>query len=192
MHGGPFPLLSAHVDDRTRCAYRPTMSRESWGEPRSRTVTWHDPIATAEQGRRLSGRDYLQSIVDGSLPPPPINGLVGMVVTHVGSGEVEFRCVPDESAYNPIGTVHGGLVCTLLDSVTGCAVHTTLDEGTGYTSLEIKVSYLRPVRAGDGELIATGRVTRRGRRAGFAEGEVRDAQGRLVATASSTCLVFAL
>jgi uncharacterized protein (TIGR00369 family) len=88
--------------------------------------------------------------------------------------------------------VHGGLVCTLLDSVAGCAVHSTLPSGVGYTSLEIKVSYLRPVRQGGGELTAIGRVTKPGRRAAFADGEVRDGDGRLIATASSTCLVFPL
>ncbi|MBA2390101.1 MAG: PaaI family thioesterase, partial [Geodermatophilaceae bacterium] len=103
-----------------------------------------------------------------------------------------FRCTPDQSVYNPIGLVHGGLVCTLLDSVLGCAVQTTLEAGVGYTSLEIKVSYLRPVRAGEGDLTAVGRVSRRGRRVSFADGEVRDSQGRLVATGSSTCLVVDL
>jgi uncharacterized protein (TIGR00369 family) len=115
-----------------------------------------------------------------------------MTAVSVGEGTVEFRCQPDESAYNPIGVVHGGLVCTLLDSVAGCAVHSTLPAGVGYTSLEIKAGYLRPVRHGGGELTGTGRVTKPGRRAAFADGEVRDADGRLIATASSTCLVFPL
>lgn len=88
--------------------------------------------------------------------------------------------------------VHGGLVSTLLDSVAGCAVHSTLPAGVGYTSLELKVSYLRPGRHGGGELTATGQVTEPGRRAAFADGEVRDGEGSLVAAASSTCLVFPL
>jgi uncharacterized protein (TIGR00369 family) len=142
--------------------------------------------------RSLSGREYLQAMIDGRLPPAPIGGLMAMTAVSVGEGTVEFRCQPDESAYNPIGVVHGGLVCTLLDSVVGCAVHSTLPVGMGYTSLEIKVSYLRPVRHGQGELTATGRVTKPGRRAAFADGEVRDERGRLIATASSTCLVFSL
>jgi len=171
--------------------YGPGMPND-WGELRSKTISWHDPLATAAAGARMSGRDHLQAMLDGRLPPPPISGLLGMAATRVGDGEVEFRCTPDGSAYNPIGVVHGGLVCTLLDSVAGCAVQSTLDAGIGYTSLEIKVSYLRPVTADGGELTAVGRVTRRGRRVGFADGEVRDGQGRLVATASSTCLVFPL
>ena len=165
---------------------------ESWGEPRTKTVTWWDPLAAAEQGRRLSGLEHLQAVRDGRLPPPPISGLMTFGITEVGEGEVVFTCTPDESAYNPIGVVHGGLVCTLLDSVAGCAVHSTLPAGVGFTSLEIKVSYLRPVRHGEGELTATGRVTKPGRRAAFAEGEVRDEDGRLIASASSTCLVFPL
>jgi uncharacterized protein (TIGR00369 family) len=164
---------------------------EHWGEPRSKTVSWHDPAVATAAMPGMSGLDYLQAMLDGKLPFPPIGALMGMAPVSVQTGEVVFRCTPDESAYNPIGLVHGGLVCTLLDSVLGCAVQTTLPAGTGYTSLEIKVSYLRPVHSGD-ELLATGRVTKPGRRAAFAEGEVRDSQNRIVATATSTCLVFPL
>jgi uncharacterized protein (TIGR00369 family) len=164
---------------------------QQWGAPRSRTIEWWDPMIGAQAMRELSGRDYLQAMIDGKLPPPPISALVDMQAVSVGEGTVEFRCTPHESAYNPIGLIHGGLVCTLLDSVAGCAVHSTLPAGTGYTSLEIKVSYLRPVQVGE-ELTALGRVTKPGRRAAFADGEVRDGQGRLVASASSTCLVFPL
>ena len=165
---------------------------DSWGEARTRTVSWHDPTVGLASMATMTGRAYLQAMIDGELPPPPISGLMRFVAVSAGDGEVVFRCTPDESAYNPIGLVHGGLVCTLLDSVVGCAVQTTLPAGTGYTSLEIKVSYLRPVRIGEGDLVATGRVTKPGRRAAFAEGEVRDQRDRLVATASSTCLVFPL
>ena len=170
----------------------PESPSEGWGQPRSKTVSWWDPMIGARAMRSLSGREYLQAMIDGRLPPAPIGGLMAMTAVSVGEGTVEFRCLPDESAYNPIGVVHGGLVCTLLDSVAGCAVHSTLPSGVGYTSLEIKVSYLRPVRQGGGELTAIVRVTKPGRRAAFADGEVRDGDGRLIATASSTCLVFPL
>ena len=115
-----------------------------------------------------------------------------MDLVEVGPGTVTFRCQPDESHYNPIGMVHGGLVCTLLDSALGCATHTTLPAGTGYTSIEIKVNYLRPVTADSGPLICTGRVTKPGRRVTFAEGEVLDNQGKVVATASGSLLIFPL
>lgn len=165
---------------------------EAWGDPRSKTVTWHDPTASAQRGRQLAGIDYLRAIRNGELPPAPIAVLMGARIVGVEEGDVVFTCTPDESVYNPIGVVHGGLVCTLLDSVCGCAVQSTLPLGTGYTSLEIKVSYQRPVHAHSGELTAHGWVPRRGRRASFAEGDVRTADGKVVATATSTCLVFPL
>jgi len=164
----------------------------AWGEPRSRTVTWHDPLRAAEAGLAMSGLDYLNAMVDGTLPPPPIASLVQMDFTHAEPGKVVFTCTPDESAYNPIGAVHGGLVCTLLDSVAGCALHSTLPAGKGYTSVEIKVSYLKAVRASSGQLTAVGTVIKAGSRVGFTEGVVTDASGAVVATASSTLLVFDL
>ncbi|MGY1639926.1 PaaI family thioesterase [Geodermatophilus sp. SYSU D00703] len=170
----------------------PATSPAAWGEPRSRTVTWHDPLVVAAGALERSGLETLEAIRDGVLPPPPIARLFAMDVVSVVEGRVEFRCEVDESAYNPIGVVHGGLVCTLLDTVAGCAVHSTLPRGTGYTSIEIKVNYLRAVHAASGPLTAVGTVVKPGRRVAFAEGEVRDAGGRTVATASSSLLVFPL
>ena len=107
-------------------------------------------------------------------------------------GRVVFNCRPDKSAYNPIGAVHGGLVCALLDAVLGCALHSTLPQGRGFTSVEIKVSYLKAVRLSSGLLTATGTVVKSGTRVGFTEGAVTDASNATVATASSTLLVFDL
>jgi len=162
----------------------------AWGEPRSRTVTWHDPRITAAGALERSGLETMEAIRDGILPPPPIAMLMQFDIRSLEQGRVEFGCTLDESVYNPIGVVHGGLVCTLLDTVAGCAVHTTLPAGMAYTSIEIKVNYLRAVHATSGPLTAIGRVTKPGRRVAFAEGEVLDAQGRAVATASSSLLVF--
>jgi len=131
-------------------------------------------------------------MADGVLPQPPIAGLLQFDLIDVEPGRAVFSCIPDESAYNPIGAIHGGLVCTLLDSVTGCAVHTTLPKGKGYTSVEIKVNYLRAVRLSSGPLTATGTVVKSGSRVGFAEGVVTDASGAVVATATSTLLIFDL
>jgi len=165
---------------------------ESWGEPRSRTVTWWDPMIGARAGQAMAGVDYLRAIRDGQLPGAPIAGLMQFEIAGVEEGRVSFTCVPDESAYNPIGVVHGGLVCTLLDSVCGCAVHSTLPLGKGYTSVEIKVSYLKAVRADSGRLTATGTLVKGGSRVAFSEAVVTDESGRPVATATSTCLVFDL
>ena len=164
----------------------------SWGEPRSRTVTWYDPMITAAGALERSGLQTLEAIRDGLLPPPPISALVQMGINAVETGRVEFTCLVDESVYNPIGVVHGGLVCTMLDTVAGCAVHTTLPTGVGYTSIEIKVTYLRAVTRDSGPLTAIGTVVKPGRRVAFAEGQVLDAAGKVVATASSSCLVFPL
>ena len=157
---------------------------------RSRIVTWEDPLATAAAGRGAEGVDFLQSMVDGEVPGPPIASLLGMSLMSVSPGQAVFTVLPDESMYNPIGAVHGGIVCTLLDTAQGCALHTTLPAAKRYTTLEIKVSYLKAVRPSSGLLTATGRVVRAGSRVGFTEGEVVDASGAVVATATSTLLVF--
>ncbi|WP_084647178.1 PaaI family thioesterase [Parafrankia discariae] len=171
----------------------PTDPDQGWGEPRSKTVTWYDPAASARSSLAMSGLEFLRAMVDGTVPPPPISRVFDFRPVTAEVGDVVFTCEPDESAYNPIGLVHGGLVCTLLDTAAGCAVHTTLAVGVAYTSLEIKVNYVRPVQVLPGRvntLTVHGWVTRPGRRAAFAECDVRDAQGRVVATASSTCLVM--
>jgi uncharacterized protein (TIGR00369 family) len=169
-----------------------TDARAEWGPQRSRTVTWHEPGPSTAKGLTMAGIDYLQAMVDGVLPQAPIAGLLQFEVSDVKPGHVEFTCVPDESAYNPIGAIHGGLLCTLLDSVTGCAIHSTLPQGKGYTSVEIKVNYLKAVRLDSGVLTATGTVVKSGSRIGFAEGIVTDSSGAVVATATSTLLIFDL
>ena len=161
-----------------------------WGEPRSKSVTWYDPAVTVAGGAGLSGLEFVQALRDGRLAPPPIALLLNMGVRQVERGLVVFDCKPDESVYNPIGLVHGGLVCTLTDSAIGCAVHTTLEAGVGYTSIDITVNYLRPVTLDSGGLVATGRVVKPGRRVAQASAEVHDGAGRLVATASSNCLII--
>ncbi|OBB18232.1 aromatic compound degradation protein PaaI [Mycobacteriaceae bacterium 1482268.1] len=166
--------------------------REHWGPQRSRTVTWHDPGPSTAKGLSMAGLDYLRAMANGELSPAPIGGLMRFEIVSADPGRVVFACEPDESAYNPIGAVHGGVVCTLLDSVTGCAVHSTLPQGKGYTSVEIKVNYLKAVRLSSGVLTATGTVVKAGSRVGFAEGVVTDASGAVVATATSTLLVFDL
>ena len=169
-----------------------TDERDGWGEQRSKVVTWHDPAPTAAAGLSMPGIDYLHAMTEGTLPPPPISGLMDFTMVEAEPGRVAFTCRPDETAYNPIGAIHGGLVCTLLDSVLGCALHSTLPQGKGYTSIEIKVNYLKAVRLTSGLLTATGTVVKAGSRVGFTEGVVTDAAGAVVATASSTLLVFDL
>ncbi|MGP9785451.1 PaaI family thioesterase [Glutamicibacter sp. 287] len=157
-----------------------------------KVVRWRDPASALEQLPLFSGLEYLKLMASGELPGAPIAGHLNMVVAEVSEGSVTFTCTPEESHYNPIGAVHGGLVCALLDSALGCAAHSTLPAGMGYTSIEIKVNYLRPVLADSGPLRCTGRITKPGRRVIFAEGDVVDKNGKVVATASSSLLVFPL
>jgi uncharacterized protein (TIGR00369 family) len=159
---------------------------------RSLVVDWEDPAPAAAQIPSMSGLDYVKGLADGTFPPPPIAKLMGFTVAEVEQGRVVFECTPGEQHYNPIGTVHGGLACTLLDSAIGCAAQTTLQQGQGYTSIDIAVSYLRPILAGSGPLRCEGVVTKPGSRVAFAEGRLTDGAGRLVATATSSLLVFAL
>jgi uncharacterized protein (TIGR00369 family) len=147
-------------------------------------------MVSAAGGVTLSGIEFLRAIRDGGLPPPPIAALLGFRLAEVEIGRAVFECEPDESAYNPIGLVHGGLVCTLADSAAGCAVHSTLDAGLVFTSIDLTVSYQRPVVTSSGVLRAIGIVTKPGRRVAFAAVEVLDGSGKLVATASGSCLVM--
>ncbi len=170
---------------------QPRPAPEAWGEPRSKTVSWYDPLRGAAAGAEMAGIDHVSAIMNGELPPPPIAMHFDFRIVGVSPGEVRFTCLPDESAYNPIGLVHGGLVCTLLDSVLGCAVQTTLPVGVGYTSIELKVNYLRAVHSSTGRLHARGWVTKPGRRVALCAGEVRDSQAKLLATATGSCLIMA-
>lgn len=157
---------------------------------RSRTIRYHSPEADMTKLFERTGIEQLRALVDGLIPPPPISSHIGLEFVSVSDGDVVMTAQPDESHYNPIGSVHGGFFATVLDSVCGSAVHSTLPAGVGYTSLEIKVSFLRPITAETGTVTAHGWVTRRGNRASFAEADIRDSHGRVLATASSTCLII--
>ena len=166
--------------------------KADWGPQQSRTVTWHDPAPTVARGLSMPGIDYLKAMIAGELPPPPMARLMQFDLVDVEPGKVVFTCEPDASMYNPSGAIHGGLVCTVLDSVAGLALHSTLPAGKGYTSIEIKVNYLKAVRLDASPLSATGTVVKSGARVGFTEGVVTDASGKVVATATSTLLIFDL
>jgi uncharacterized protein (TIGR00369 family) len=157
---------------------------------RERIVRWDDPKILADAGRRMSGRAFFEAIMRGELPPPPICQLVDFNVESVEDGRITMLARPNESHYNPIGSVHGGIIATLLDSVMGCAVHTKLPAGRGYTSLEIKVNYLRAVRDETGPVRAIGKVIHLGRQTAMAEASLVDAEGKLYAQANTTCLLF--
>ncbi|MFI8632886.1 PaaI family thioesterase [Microbacterium sp. NPDC077663] len=157
---------------------------------RSRTIRYEVPGRDPQTLFARSGLEQLQAIADGTHPAPPISAHIGLEIVGVADGDVVMTAQPDESHYNPIGAVHGGFFATLLDSACGCAVHSTLPAGVGYTSLEIKVAFLRPITADTGTVTAHGWVTKRGRSASFAEADIRDGEGSVLATATSTCLIL--
>ncbi|HEV7384888.1 MAG TPA: PaaI family thioesterase [Phenylobacterium sp.] len=148
--------------------------------------------AHAPEAAGLSGLEQLRAVFDPARPErePGIGKTMGFSIVEIEEGRVVFGGRPDESVYNPIGTVHGGYAATLLDSAVGCAVHSTLKAGQGYTTLELKVAYHRPMTKDTGPVRAEGKVIQVGRRAAFAEGRITDHQGRIYATATSTLLVF--
>jgi len=156
---------------------------------RTRTITWEDPLVSARAGATLSGIDYLRAIAQGKLPPPPIALLLGFDVKEVEEGRVIFTAETGEHHYNPIGVVHGGLAATLLDSAMGCAVHSLLPQGRGYTTLEIKVNYVRTIRRESGRLRAIGTVIHMGGKVATAEARLLDGDGRLCAHATTTCIL---
>ena len=148
--------------------------------------------AVTSDGAAMTGLEQLRAVFDPDRPEraPGIGKTLGFTVVEMEKGRVVFGGHPDESVYNPIGTVHGGYAATLLDSAVGCAVHSALKAGQGYTTLELKVAYHRPMTKATGPVRAEGKVIQVGRRAAFAEGRLTDLEGRLYATATSTLLVF--
>jgi uncharacterized protein (TIGR00369 family) len=166
------------------------MSATELSVPRSRTITWHDPSISAAAMASMSGRELLQAIVDGRIPRPPFAELIDARLASVGEGVAVFEWTADQSTYNPIGMVHGGVLCTLLDSAAGCAVHSLLPAGVGYSSIEIKASFLAPVRVDSGMLDVEGRALRVGRQVAFAEAHARTQDGKLVGHATSSLAVM--
>jgi uncharacterized protein (TIGR00369 family) len=157
---------------------------------RTRTYSWTDPAVNAAELGRRSGLELLQAMARGEVPPPPIMHTLGMEGIEVLDGGIVFSLYPQEFHYNPLGTVHGGVLSTIMDSATGCAVHTTLPAGWGYTSLDLTSKFLRAVTVDSGLLRCEGSVISRGRTTALAEARLYDGAGKLVAYASSTCLIF--
>jgi len=157
---------------------------------RTRTVSWEDPTAGGKTARSMSGAAFLRAIAERRLPPPPIAVLMGFDIVEVGEGRVVFAVEPQEIHYNPIGMVHGGLAATLLDSAMGCAVHSLLPEGRAYTTLELKVNYVRALKHDTGRVQAIGKVIHLGGKVATAEGSLLDGAGKLYAHATTTCLLL--
>lgn len=157
---------------------------------RTRVVTWEDPTAAVEMGKTISGIAYLKALQSGELPPPPIAVLLGMWISEVSEGRVVFAAEPAEFHTNPLGTMHGGVMATLLDSALACAIQSMLPAGTGCSTLELKVNYLRPITANTGTVYCEGKIIHIGGRTATAEGRLTDAGGKLYAHGTTTCIIF--
>jgi uncharacterized protein (TIGR00369 family) len=145
---------------------------------------------SADRQKEMSGLEFVQGLVDGILPLNTIAKTLGYDVTEAVNGRVVITAVPNDSHLNPSGTVHGGLAATLLDSCMGLAIRSTLDKGVSQTTLEFKISLVRPITPQTGPIKAEGVVLNCGRRVGTAEGRLTDGQGRLLAHGTTTCLIF--
>ena len=157
---------------------------------RTRVITGEDPTETVQTGKTISGIDFLRAMLSGELPPPPFAALLGIWITEVSEGRVVFAAEPSEYHYNPLGTVHGGVMATLLDSALGCAVQSMLPAGTSYTTLELKVNYLRPITEKTGTVYAEGKIIHIGGRIATAEARLTDAKGKLYAHGTTTCIIL--
>jgi uncharacterized protein (TIGR00369 family) len=157
----------------------------------TRTVTWQDPVSSAAIGAEMAGIDYVRAIQAGDVPPPPIAVLMNYSIAELDEGRAVFEGDPGEEHYNPIGVVHGGYAATILDSALGCAVHTTIAAGVGYTSQTLEVKYLRPITRETGTVRCEAEVVHRGRQTATAEARLTEAAtGKLLATGTSTCLIL--
>jgi uncharacterized protein (TIGR00369 family) len=156
----------------------------------NRTANKTFGTVSADRQKAMSGLEFVQGLVDGTLPLNTIAQTLGYGVTEAVDGRVVVTAEPSGIHLNPAGTVHGGLAATLLDSCMGLAVQSTLEKGVSQTTLEFKISLLRPITPETGEIKAEGIVLSRGRRVGTAEGRITDGQGRLLAHGTTTCLIF--
>lgn len=147
-------------------------------------------IVAADRQKEMSGLEFVQGLVEGTLPLNTIARTLGYDITEVASGRVVVTAEPSDAHLNPWGTVHGGLAATLLDSCMGLAIQSTLEKGVGSTTLEFKVSFVRPITPDTGPIKAEGKVISCGRRICTAEGRVTDRNGRLLVHGTTTCLIF--
>jgi uncharacterized protein (TIGR00369 family) len=147
-------------------------------------------VTPLDQARAVDGLTLMMGIMESRFPAPPIAKALGFEMTSVEPGRVTFDYEPVFDHYNPLGSVHGGIAATLLDSVMGCCIHTTLKAGTGFTTLEIKINYVRAMTDKTGPVRAEGKVINVGSRIATSEGRLTDASGKLLAHGTTTCLIF--
>jgi uncharacterized protein (TIGR00369 family) len=145
---------------------------------------------STDRQKQMDGLEFVQGLVDGTLPLNTIAQTLGYDIVEAENGRVVITAEPNDTHLNPAGTVHGGLAATMLDSCMGLAIQSTLEKGVGSTTLEFKISFVRPITPETALITAEGVVLNRGRRVGTAEGRITDAKGRLLVHGTTTCLIF--
>jgi uncharacterized protein (TIGR00369 family) len=156
----------------------------------TKALTANVGVTPLDQVRTVDGLTLMTGVMGGRFPAPPISKALGIWMSKVEQGRVVFDYTPVLDHYNPLGSVHGGIAATLLDSVMGCCIHTTLKAGTGYTTVEIKINYVRAMTEKTGPVQAEGKVINVGARIATSEGRLTDASGKLLAHGTTTCLIF--
>lgn len=159
-------------------------------DSRTRRYSWSDPRPAAAAARSMSGKDYLTAVMKGELPAGPIMDTLAFRLAEVGEGRAVFVCEPAEFVYNAIGSVHGGIPATLIDSAASCAVHTLLPAGTGYTTINLSIDMIKAITDAVGPLHCEGRVVRAGTRIAVADAELKGVDGTLYARGTATCLIL--
>lgn len=161
---------------------------------RKRTYEWNDPLETSEKARNMSGFDFLNTVlnVNGPSISSPIERTLDFYLLTLEKGKVVYTFEPQEFHFNPIGTVHGGVITTLLDSAMGCTIHSTLEKGKAYHTIELKVNFLKAVTRKSGPLLATGKIIHLGRSTGLVEADLTDQEGKVYAHGVSTCMIITI
>lgn len=140
--------------------------------------------------KSYDGLGFLKAMIAGTVPQPLISEVLGFHLAEAEKGRAVFEGMPEKRHYNPIGSVHGGLAATLLDSCSGCAIFSTLEKGEGWTTLELKINFVRTITKETGLIRAEGRIIHRGRTIATSEGDIKDSAGKLYAHATTTCIIF--
>jgi uncharacterized protein (TIGR00369 family) len=157
---------------------------------RERLVTWEDPLESSGALRAMTGLEAIRAVRDGRVAPPPIARLMNFTIAEVEEGRVVFEGYPGEEHYNPIAVVHGGFALTLFDSAMGCAIHTTLPQGVGYTTTDVQVRFIRAITKDTGPVRCEAKVVHVGRSTAVAEATLRDGNGRVLGTGTTACAIL--
>ncbi len=153
-------------------------------------ISWDDPATGAAEAINMTGYDYLQAMLNGNLPVPPVLMTLDLQAVSFEKGAAVFSFIPQEFHYNPIGSVHGGVITAILDSAMGCSLQSLLPAGTGYTTLDLKINFLKAITLKSGRLTASGKIIHAGSRTALVEAQLTDEAGKVYAHGLSTCMIL--